>query len=211
MRPIPLFLFAKAPIAGKVKTRLQSHCSAEQAAGIAEILLEESIKRATQSWPGEVFLSVWLDDQHPFIQRMLSRYSINLVQQCGGDLGEKMQHTFMRAHYPAAIMGCDAPHIAGATLIAAYDALLGGESVIAPSIDGGYYLIGLAQEAAELFAGPAWGSDTVLETTLYNATQIDLELTQLAALNDVDEWPDLLDAADHIRNLKDYLISNKLT
>jgi len=196
MRPIPLFLFAKAPIAGKVKTRLQSHCSAEQAADIAEILLEESIKRATQSWPGEVFLSVWLDDQHPFIQRMLSRYSINLVQQCGGDLGEKMQHTFMRAHYPAAIMGCDAPHIAGTTLIAAYDALLGGESVIAPSIDG---------------AGPAWGSDTVLETTLYNATQINLELTQLAALNDVDEWPDLLDAADHISNLKDYLISNKLT
>jgi len=205
MKNIPLFLFAKAPIAGQVKTRLQSHCSAAQAADIAEILLEESIKRATTSWPGEVFLSVWLDEQHSFIQTMLSRYSISLVQQCAGDLGEKMQNTFMRADYPAAIMGCDAPHITPETLSAAHSALLKGDSVIAPSEDGGYYLIGLAQAAPAIFSGPKWGTELVLQTTLENASNIGLQLNQLDRLNDVDEWADLLIAAEAIKSLNNYL------
>lgn len=205
MRDIPLFLFAKAPIAGKVKTRLQSHCTAEQAAEIAKILLEESIKRATSCWPGEVFLSVWLDDQHPFIRKMLSRYSISLVQQCAGDLGEKMQNTFMRANYPAAIMGCDAPHVSPETLRAAHNALQQGDSVIAPSEDGGYYLIGLAQAAPAIFSGPEWGSDQVLQISLENAAEAGVQVTLLKALNDVDEWADLLTAAESIASLKGYL------
>jgi len=86
---IPLLLFAKAPIAGKVKTRLQSHCSPEQAATIAEILLEESIVKATQAWPGEVFISVGLDIDHAFLQKMARQYPIKLTMQCDGDLGDR--------------------------------------------------------------------------------------------------------------------------
>ena len=88
---VPLLLFAKAPIAGKVKTRLMSHCSAVQAAKIAELLMEASIQKACERWPGKVYLSAWLDLEHDFFVKMLRRYPISIVQQCHGDLGEKMR------------------------------------------------------------------------------------------------------------------------
>lgn len=210
MRPVPLFLFAKAPIAGQVKTRLQSHCSARQAADIAEILLEESLKQVVEHWPGDVLLSVWLDHHHAFIQSMLAKYPIRLTHQCAGDLGTKMQHAFDSVQYPAAIMGSDAPHIRSETLTKAYAAMQRGESVIAPSDDGGYYFIGLSKAAPSLFVGPQWGSESVLACTLNNASESGIVLTKLASLNDVDEWPDLLDAAERLPALKDYLRQTKL-
>ena len=105
MSEIPLVLFAKAPIAGKVKTRLQSHCSATQAAQIAQILLEESIKQTTKYWPGKVVLSVYLDSEHPFLTAMQDKYSLALSIQSHGDLGDKMLHAFETHGYPMAVMG----------------------------------------------------------------------------------------------------------
>ena len=106
---IPLFIFAKVPIAGKVKTRLQSQCSAHQAAEIAKILLEESIRTVTKHWPGLVYLSVWLDSGHAFIQSMSNKYSIGVVEQSEGDLGQKMHRTFEHYGYPCLLYTSPSP------------------------------------------------------------------------------------------------------
>lgn len=192
---LPLLLFAKAPIAGRVKTRLQSHCSAEKAAEIAQVLLEESIIQATLHWPGQVYLSVALDAEHAFLQKMVAQYSLKLIMQCDGDLGEKMQGGFSDFGYPAAIMGCDAPHILADDLVRAHDLLLSGQAVLGPSEDGGYYFIGLPQAEAALFKGINWGTSGVLESTLIQANKNSVKFIMLEPLNDVDEWDDLLAAA----------------
>jgi len=202
---IPLILFAKAPIAGKVKTRLQSHCSPEQASEIAKILLEESILKTTQAWPGKVLLSIWLDHEHEFIQQMQQRYRIELVQQCEGDLGAKMANMLTRFGYPSVVMGCDVPQISGEVLASAYDYLCRGKSVIGPSNDGGYYLLGLQRPQPEIFVDMEWGVDTVLANTLQRAKEVELDLTELAILNDIDEWSDLLLAVRQLSNLENYL------
>lgn len=202
---IPLLLFAKAPIAGRVKTRLMSDCSAEQAAEIAKRLMEASIQRACESWPGQIYLSAWLDLEHSFFTDMQQRYPIKITQQCEGSLGEKMRHGLSRFGYPAAVMGCDAPHTLASTLTHAHQLLRSGESVIGPSDDGGYYLLGLCGVADELFVDKPWGQDRVLNETLASANLIGLNLIQLASLNDVDEWQDLLDAAKGINSLRTYL------
>jgi rSAM/selenodomain-associated transferase 1 len=207
---MPLLLFAKAPIAGKVKTRLMSDCSAEQAAEIAKLLMEASIQRACKFWPGQVYLSAWLDLDHPFFTDMLQRYRIKITQQCEGDLGEKMRHALSRFGYPAAVMGCDAPHTKGVTLQRAFALLQNGESVIGPSEDGGYYLLGLCSAADGLFVDKPWGQNTVLETTLASADQAALRLTPLSTLNDVDEWQDLLDASAQLPSLQTYLQAQNL-
>ena len=41
--------------------------------------------------------------------------------------------------------------------------------------------------------------------TLLSANHLELELYQLDALNDVDEWPDLLDVLEKLPSLQDYL------
>jgi len=207
---IPLLLFAKAPIAGKVKTRLMTNCSAEQAAEIAKRLMQASIQRACEFWPGDVYLSAWLDLDHPFFNDMLQRYPIRITQQCKGDLGEKMRHALTTFGYPAAVMGCDAPHVKGTTLQQAYGLLQQGESVIGPSNDGGYYFLGLCQAADTLFIDKPWGSEYVLEQTLASAEGGGLNLGQLPTLNDVDEWQDLLDASTQLPSLQEYLHAQNL-
>ncbi len=207
---IPLLLFAKAPVAGKVKTRLTSHCSAQQAADIAKILMQASIEKALQAWPGQVYLSVWLDSEHPFFAQMLARYPIKMSQQCDGDLGEKMRNALASFGYPAAVMGCDAPQVEGSNLENAYELLKEGQAVIGPADDGGYYLLGLTNDADSLFSDMPWGTDQVLQKTLNAAAASELSLHQLEALNDVDEWSDLLSVAKSQPELLAYLEKHKL-
>jgi rSAM/selenodomain-associated transferase 1 len=207
---IPLVLFAKAPIAGQVKTRLTTHCSYEQAADIAKLLMQAAIEKAILAWPGKVLLSAAIDIEHPFFIEMISRYSITMITQCEGHLGVKMRHALASCGYPAAVMGCDAPHISPACLQSTYSKLTNGQSVIGPADDGGYYILGLAKAVDVLFEDKAWGTSSVLSSTLNAAASAGLELDSLKPLNDIDEWQDLLDAASQVSGLQQYLLNNNL-
>ncbi|MFT5610241.1 MAG: rSAM/selenodomain-associated transferase 1 [Arenicella sp.] len=207
---IPLFLFAKAPIAGKVKTRLQPYCNAQQAADIAKILLEATVQKCVVSWPGDVKLSVWLDLEDDFLQSIARRYSLDMVLQSEGDLGVKMHNTFDEHGYPAAILGCDAPHVLSSSLTRAYELLGQEKNVIAPSEDGGYYFIGLSQACSGLFERIAWGTESVYTDTLANATKHGLEHFSLSSLNDVDTWQDVLSVAQLLPRLNAYIKDNQL-
>ena len=80
-----------------------------------------------------------------------------------------------------------------------------GQSVIGPSIDGGYYFIGLTQPADTLFQDKPWGSDAVLDATLKSSSERGLELKQLSPLQDVDTWQDLQQVQSKIPALQEYL------
>ena len=205
MSDIPLLLFAKAPVAGKVKTRLQSHCSAQQAADIACLLIQASLQNVCKYWPGKVYLSVWLDHAHPFFQQMLDQYPVTMTQQCDGDLGEKMRHALHEFGYPAVVMGCDAPHVSASALRNAYQALQAGRPVIGPSVDGGYYLLGLTRPVDALFSAMPWGTSAVLSKTHSAAQTAGVNLLELEPLNDVDEWRDLLELAETEESIRHYL------
>ena len=198
----PLYLFAKAPVAGKVKTRLESHCSPERAAHIAEHLIVETIIQTRAHWPGEVILSVGGDIRHPSIIKIANETGVVVLAQHSGSLGERMHRTFVDESRPTAILGCDAPHILAKDLKATAAYLRKGENVIGPSLDGGYYLIALQCAHSELFRGIKWGSNTVLATTMQRAQKLDLKFEHLATLQDIDTWPDLLTAAESNTRLR---------
>ncbi len=207
---IPLILFAKAPIPGQVKTRLQTHCSEAQAAKIFEILLETTISNVCRHWPGDVVFSVWLDHSHSFIQALLKQYPLKLDHQTDGHLGEKMHAALSSWGYPAAVMGCDVPVVQPHVFQDAYAQLENGHNVIGPSIDGGYYFLGLCQAAEPLFVDQAWGGDQVFAETERRATAIGLPLNQLSTDQDVDTWPDLLRLVDTLPALRKYLLDERL-
>jgi len=202
---IPLVMFAKAPIAGQVKTRLTPHCSYEQAAAIAEILLQESLSKVVKYWPGQVYLSIWQYNEHPFIKSMIERFNIELLSQVEGDLGAKMLSTFYQLEGPAAIMGCDAPLVSEGALKLAHTLLSDDQNVIGPSEDGGYYLIGLSEPKDILFDGVSWGHDSVLKETLKLATTNHIELHKLPTSFDIDHWTDVLRASKQLPTLHTYI------
>ena len=209
-RKIPLLMFAKAPVAGKVKTRLTSHCSNEQASEIAKIIMRESLRLVTQNWPGQVYLSVWQDENHPFIEDMISSFNIELLSQVSGDLGCKMSTAFDEVGFPAAIMGCDAPLVKPSMLKCAHAWLDEQKNVIGPSKDGGYYLIGLYRQTKRLFENVSWGSADVLAETLDIAHQQSIDIVQLDESDDIDRWPDVKLAASSLPDLAAYLKSECL-
>lgn len=69
-------------------------------------------------------------------------------------------------------------------------ALRASDLVLGPAEDGGYVLIGCKQVHAGLFANIPWGSDKVLARTLEQAEQLELSVTLLATLWDVDRPED---------------------
>ena len=143
-----LILFARFPVAGKVKTRLIPALGEEGAAALHRRLVLRTLRTANalyQSQNVELEIRFAGDNasemQHWFGDGWLCR------PQCEGDLGQRMAGAFedsFREGSPATvIIGSDCPTLKPDVLAAAFDSLKKNPVVFGPATDGGYYLIGL--------------------------------------------------------------------
>ena len=92
-------------------------------------------------------------------------------------MGERMARAcargFAAGYSPVLLRGSDTPDLPAAVVSEAREVLAAGHFQVAlgPATDGGYYLVGLTEPQPALFQGPAWSSNTVLESTLEIARQ----------------------------------------
>lgn len=203
-----LMLFAKQPIPGRVKTRLQSAYSPEKAAEIAAFMIRATVELAVSAWPGKVTLCVWPGTDHSLFQQLAREFKIRLAPQAQGDLGNKMLHALrdgIGRGGSAAVMGCDVPHCGWDVLDQANGWLAAGRNVLGPTDDGGYYLVGLQQAHQALFDDMPWGGERVLELTLARADKLGVEFDQLNRLRDIDTPEDLWLVAQKYAPLKQFL------
>ena len=190
---IPLLLFAKEPVPGQVKTRMQECLTPALCARLARQMLEDSLGNACRYWPGEVLLCVSPHSHSPYFSALAARSGVAGVSQSGGDLGARMfdalrRHASIRG---AVVMGCDVPYLDGDELVRAHELMTAGKSVIGPAADGGFYLLGLQRAYHDLFTAIRWGSDTVFNDFAARCAARDLELTLLATHRDIDNCEDL--------------------
>lgn len=191
-----ILIFAKAPVAGEVKTRLQTILTADQCAHLQRKLIERTLDTAINSdiCPIELWCSV--NTTHPFFSQCRDRYAIPLASQHGDNLGERMftalQQTLQSADF-AIVIGCDCVALNATHLEQAGDSLAQQHYsvVLAPAEDGGYALIGARQADQQLFNNVDWGTDTVLESTRQNLAAMDCQWHELATLWDIDRPSDL--------------------
>ncbi|HLD14594.1 MAG TPA: TIGR04282 family arsenosugar biosynthesis glycosyltransferase [Burkholderiales bacterium] len=203
-----LLIFAKQPLAGDTKTRLQPDYSPQQAADIAAFMLRATVELAVANWPGEVSLYGAPDANHPLFSDLADEFGVRLAQQQGHDLGERMRHAFadvLTRRRAVAIFGCDVPHCSWAILDQANSWLAKGRNVIGPTEDGGYYFIGLTAPHAGLFGGVDWGTDRVLTQTLERARSLGVEFELLPRLCDVDTADDLRRVSQKYTPLRQFL------
>ena len=203
-----LILFAKQPIPGEVKTRLQPDYSLEQAAEIAAFLIRASVELAVSAWPGDVALYVAPDMDHPLFRDLEREFRLRLALQAEGDLGARMLRALrdgIGRRGCAAILGCDVPHCGWDVIDRANGALARGRNVLGPTEDGGYYFIGLQEARAELFEDMPWGSNKVLEKTLARAEALGMEFEMLTKLRDLDTSNDLWLIAQKYEPLRRFL------
>jgi len=178
-----VIIMCKAPVAGAVKTRLMSHYSAEQAAALHRAMATTVIERAKRLFDDVVIAAD--DCGHPFF----SPFSLPLLAQGEGDLGERMQRQMQLAFADGAsaimVLGTDSPHMPDSRLLKAAEQLQYHDVIVGPVEDGGYDLIAMS-ETFSVFDAVAWSSAQVLEQTKLNIEQLALTSWQLDMAFDVD-------------------------
>jgi hypothetical protein len=177
-----LLVIAKAPVAGLSKTRLCPPCTPEQAAGLAEAALVDTLdavggtacERRTLVLDGSP--GGWLAGD------------FEVVPQCAGGLGERLASAFARSGGPALLIGMDTPQVCPQLLGDALARLErpGTDAVLGLAEDGGYWAIGLREPNPDVFAGVPMSSS---RTGAFQREQLDrlgLRVGELPTLRDVD-------------------------
>lgn len=185
-----VIIFIKNAISGHVKTRLAADIGDDAALKVYKALLGHT-RHQVLKVPVDRFLFYsqkinrsddW--DEKDFIKGVQSE----------GDLGERMKSAFeqvLTKHQKVVIIGSDCPGLSGQHIRNAMNALEDYDVVIGPSLDGGYYLLGLKVAHESLFRDIPWSTEHVLDETMERCQSLSLTVRQLEPLTDVDHGADL--------------------
>jgi rSAM/selenodomain-associated transferase 1 len=181
-----LVVMAKAPVAGASKTRLCPPLDAGQAAALAAAALADTLQAV--AWtpaPRRVLVldgapGPWRPD------------GFEVIAQRGTGLAERLAHAVSDVGEPLLIVGMDTPQLTRALLSGALDALAapGTGAVLGPTLDGGYWAIGLNAPDPAVFAGVPMSTAQTAAAQRARLHELGLTTTELATLRDVDDYAD---------------------
>lgn len=190
-----ILLFAKAPVPGRVKSRLRPTLGAYGACCIYRALFRHTFATARAS--GAAPLELWCSPgrDHPWLRARAREGGAALRVQPPGDLGQRMHgalaKTLREAPY-ALIVGADCTGLTPAHLRCALAHLAAGQdAVFCPADDGGYLLVGMRRPAWGLFRNVPWGTSRVMQATRQRARGLGLRWVELEPAPDVDRPADL--------------------
>lgn len=208
-----LIVFAKAPVAGQVKTRLCPPLTPDEAASLHGSLVLDLLERCHTLKGCDRILAGAPTPDHPFFGAMKARFKIPIWEQVGDDLGGRMAHAFQSAlgspYQSAIIIGTDIPGITASLITTASKSLQDHDMVLGPTVDGGYYLIGLRAPVPELFEHIPWSTDTVFSLTQEKAKAMGLSLKILPMLPDLDTIEDLQSFIQESKDRKNQTFSSR--
>lgn len=190
-----ILVFAKAPEAGRVKTRLIPALGALGAADLACRLLRHTLAEALAAGLGPVELCASPAPVDPAWRAMALPRGVVLSDQGEGDLGARMGRAAQRAlqtEGAVLLIGTDCPALDAPRLRAAAADLARHGATLHPAHDGGYVLLGLTRFDTTLFVDMAWGSATVAAATRERFAALGWPLHEGETLHDIDEPGDLV-------------------
>jgi len=198
-----LYFAAKAPVAGQVKTRLGATIGMREAATLYEGFLRDLVARfasahyeiawcvTPESWPRLRSLASRADVVRVQHGRGWAARQANLFRDCDAG-GER----------PVVLVATDSPQLRPARVDEAYTALESNDVVFGPTLDGGYYLVGM-RGFHDIFAGAAMSKPSTLVELMDRALERRLSVGLLEPEFDVDTEPDLDLLAQEISRRQD--------
>ncbi|NOZ61366.1 MAG: glycosyltransferase [Calditrichaeota bacterium] len=190
-----LLIFVKAPQSGKVKTRLNPPLREEQILKLYRVMVEELVDQFRNVDFCQVKIFCAPPSAVGQFRDWLGNDMAYYAQQ-GDDLGEKMHNAIKqilkKGFEKVVLIGSDIPTIDLTTIIRAFSVLENSDVTLGPSLDGGYYLIGMKKPRKVLFENIIWSTDKVLRQTIARIQQNELSLSQIEVKNDIDTYDDLV-------------------
>ncbi len=181
-----IIVFIKNPRLGHVKTRLAKDVGDERALEIY-LKLTAHTQRVLSAVPyvnRNVYYSEFIDDTDDW-----STDTFIKGLQSNGDLGDRIKHAFhevFEQNEKVIIIGSDCAQLSANHIQQAIDTLDNNNVVIGPSLDGGYYLLGMDSNFQFLFEDIEWSTESVFETTKNKALAQDLTVAEIEKLSDID-------------------------
>ena len=194
MSNVRLIIFAKAPQAGLAKTRLIPALGAAGAAQLARRMLAETLTTALAAKVGVVELCLTPAPTDAAWQGFNWPIEVQLSAQGEGDLGQRLARATRRSlalGCPLMLIGTDCPELTVELLRAAAAQLLSHDSVLHPTYDGGYALLGVQHDNPRVFADIHWSTASVAASTRERIAELGWSLAEGARLHDVDTADDL--------------------
>ncbi|MFJ9350865.1 DUF2064 domain-containing protein [Streptomyces sp. NPDC101237] len=176
-----LLVIAKEPRPGRVKTRLTPPFTPEQAAGLAEASLADTLA-AVAAAPADRRVLVLDGDPGPWLPA-----GFDVVPQCAGGLDARLADAFGHCRGPALLIGMDTPQVTPALLTVDFadcDAYFG------PAEDGGFWALGLADPDPALLRGVPMSTAETGAVQRRRLSAAGLRVTDLPRLRDVDTAAD---------------------
>ena len=194
MRNVRIVVFAKAPVAGQVKTRLIPSLGAQGAADLARRMLVRTLAQAVAAAAGPVELCVTAGPADPIWQSLDVPAGITWSDQGEGDLGMRMARAAQRTAATGEavlLIGTDCPALDAGQLRMAAAALQHCDATLIPTADGGYVLLGLNRFHPTLFDGIEWSTGSVAQETRRRLAALHWSVREAPPLHDIDEPADL--------------------
>jgi rSAM/selenodomain-associated transferase 1 len=197
MNAVRIVVFAKAPVPGRVKTRLIPALGEAGAAQLAERMLEQALQQALAAAVGPVELCMSPAPDAPEWAGIPLPAGIGTSDQGEGDLGARMARAAQRATgrgEAVLLTGTDCPELTAERLRVAAARLAGHDAVLHRAEDGGYPLLGLRAFDAGLFQNMPWSTPAVADLTLQRLADLGWTVWVGDTLRDIDEPADLIHA-----------------
>jgi uncharacterized protein len=200
-----LIVFCREPIANQTKTRLIGSITPAGAAALADAFIRDALDKAVSIRPSRIVIAASAPggaENSRYFGRLARRFGGELIDQGTGSLGKRMARA-LEPFSPdgALLIGTDTPSLPIRLLGASLDALRRNPVVIAPSLDGGYYAVGVRGPMPPIFTAIRWGSGSVFDSTIKRLKCAGIQYALGPAWYDVDRWADVLLLAGHLRLL----------
>ncbi len=195
MRRAAVFIMAKAPRPGEVKTRLCPPLPPAQAAELYRCFLLDKIEQVRSLKEAIPAVAYTPAEGRSLFEALAPEFT--LVPQRGPDLGARLANGFedllANGCDAALAIDSDTPTLPLAFLEQALALMRtpSADVALGPTEDGGYYLIGLRATHRELFEDIPWSTSQVLPETITRAGRLGLRVARLPEWYDVDTPADL--------------------
>ncbi len=182
---------ARAPVAGKCKTRLIPTLGAAGAATLYAAMLQDTLAAWSRVPFARKVLFAAPEDMGVAVLRTFAPAGWSVAPQVGDDLGTRMGRalrSLLRDSSAAVIVGSDAPTVPVDAASAALPRLSGDRrALLGPADDGGYWLIGVTTFEPLVFQDIPWSTPEVLRLTREALVRTAFSVEDLPVAYDVDD------------------------
>jgi len=175
-----LYIFAKAPVMGRAKTRLARDIGVVHAKRLYRAMTAQ-VLRQVQDPRWDTVLAI---TPSAALGAIPDWHGIRQIPQVSGSLSPRLAAVF-QSKGPTLVIGTDCPQVNTADIAAAFDALRHNKAVFGPADDGGFWLMGgNGPLKPSIFDNVRWSHEQTLSDI---KARIDGDIAVLRTLTDVDD------------------------